>query len=220
MLARPLEYWTNISPAREDMNATFAEAILAAYPLQSPENDLANLGPPDFIPPAYPYGTQWRRTTTYYTDSTFEANRRLTCQTWTAAGIPAYCFRFNAISSWAGPYDGATHFVDVAFAMKNVLGVGYEPIRSPPFEGLSEGYVELATLMSGDWVSFVVNGDPNAWERGRVMKSLQESVPAWEEYAAAVFEYEGNRTVDMRADDWRVEGIALINSANKEVYGR
>lgn len=202
------------------MNATFANEVLAAYPLTSPENDLANLGPPDFLPPAYPYGTQWRRATTYYTDRTFEANRRRTCQTWTAHGIPAYCYRFDAIPSWAGPYDGATHFVDVAFAMKNVLGVGYAPVRTPPFEGLGEGYVQLATLMSGDWVSFVVNGDPNAWDRVGVMASLQESVPAWEVYDRAVFQYEGNATVGMREDDWREEGIALINSANKDVYGR
>ncbi|KAK5164871.1 uncharacterized protein LTR77_009535 [Saxophila tyrrhenica] len=204
----------------EGMNATFARAILNAYPLFSPDNDLANLGPIDFVPLAYPYGTQWRRTTTYYTDSRFEANRRLTCQTWTFYGIPAYCYRFNAIPSWAGPYDGATHFVEVAFAMKNLLGVGYPPVRSPPFQGLSKGYFELATLMSGDWVSFVAHGNPNKWDRAGVMASLQKRVPHWDKYADAVFQYEGNSTLRMRKDDWRQEGIDLINSANKEVYGR
>lgn len=202
------------------MNVTIADEILAAYPLQSSENDLANLGPPDFIPPAYPYGSQWRRTTTYFGDSTFGANRRLTCQTWASCGVTAYCYEFNAIPSWAGPYDGATHFVEVAFAMKNTLGVGYPPVRSPPFEGLAEGYFELATLMSGDWVSFVVNGDPNAWDRSGVMASLQEAVPDWEKYGHAVFEYQGNSTVGMRKDDWREEGMELINGVNKAVYGR
>lgn len=205
------------------MNATTARRILDAYPLQSSENDLANLGVSDFVPPAYPYGLQYRRTTTYYTDQTFVANRRLTCETWAAYALSAYCYRFNAIPAWAGPYDGATHFVEVAFAMKNVEGVGYAPVRTPPFQGLSEGYKDVATLMAGDWISFVAEGDPNAWDRRNVLRSLQAEVPTWTSYENSfprIFVYEGNATNVMERDDWRTEGIDLINSLNKAVYGR
>jgi acetylcholinesterase len=204
------------------MNTSFAQQIIAAYPLNSPENDLANLGPVNFTPPAYPYGLQYRRTTTYYTDSTFVANRRLTCQTWAQNSLPAYCYNFNAIPSWAGPFDGATHFVEVAFAMKNLEGVGYAPVRTPPFQGLGEGYRELATLMSGDWVAFINKGNPNEWEGRGDMSKDSGKVPNWDEYSegAKVFEFEGNRSCVMVSDDWRKEGMDLINSVNKEIYDR
>ncbi|KAG9203298.1 hypothetical protein G6514_002951 [Epicoccum nigrum] len=205
------------------MNVTTAQRILDAYPLQSPENDLANLGPSDFVPPAYPYGTQYRRTTTYSTDQTFTANRRLTCQTWAAYSLAAYCYRFNAVPAWAGPYDGSTHFAEVAFAMKNLEGVGYAPVRTPPFQGLPQGYKELAGLMAGDWVRFVNTGDPNAWSRSNALRSLQTEVPAWTAYGKTdpkIFVFEGNATNAMEKDAWRAQGIDLINSLNKDVYGR
>lgn len=205
------------------MNTTTAQQIMDAYPLQSAENDLANLGSSDFVPPAYPYGLQYRRVTTYFGDQNFIANRRLTCETWAAHSVPAYCYRFNAVPAWAGPYDGSTHFAEVAFAMKNLEGVGYAPVRTPPFQGLPESYRELAGLMAGDWVSFVASGDPNAWDRKRALSSLQAEVPGWTAYnnsAPEVFLLEGNATNAMEKDIWRKQGIDLINSLNKDVYGR
>ncbi|KAF2021516.1 alpha/beta-hydrolase [Aaosphaeria arxii CBS 175.79] len=217
------EFLNTLTTGSSAMNETIAQEILKAYPLESPDNDLTNLGPIDFVPPAYPYGLQYRRTTTYYTDQTFVANRRLTCRTWAALNLPSYCFRFNAIPSWATPYDGATHFVEVAFAMKNLDGVGYPPVRTPPFQGLSQSYKQLSTLMSGDWVSFVNHGDPNAWDRRRVLEGLQDVVPVWGTYSVdneRLFVYEGNVTNRMEDDVWRSEGIDLINSLNKVVYDR
>lgn len=96
------------------MNTSTAQRILRAYALHSSDNDLVNLTPPDLLPLAYPYGLQYRRTTIYYTDQTFNVNRRLTCQTWTGYSLSAYCYRFNTIPAWAEPYDGATQFVEVA----------------------------------------------------------------------------------------------------------
>lgn len=205
------------------MNATIAQQILDAYPLRSPELDLANLGPPDFVPPAYPYGEQYRRTTTYYTDQTFVANRRLTCQLWAAYSLDAYCYRFNAIPAWAGPYDGATHFVEVAFAMKNLDGVGYAPVRKPPFQGLPQSYRDLASLMAGDWISFIAAGDPNKWNKSEATNDSQARIVAWTAYdngTPEIFVYEGNATRAMENDTWRAQGIDLINSLNKEIYGR
>lgn len=205
------------------MNVTTAQRVLDAYSLQSPENDLVNLGPSDFVPPAYPYGMQYRRATTYSTDQTFTANRRLACQLWAAYSLVAYCYRFNAVPAWAGPYDGSTHFAEVAFAMKNLEGVGYAPVRTPPFQGLPHSYEELAGLMAGDWVSFVNTGDPNAWNRSKALSSLQTEVPAWTAYEKTnpkIFVFEGNVTNVMEKDTWRAQGIDLINSLNKDVYGR
>ncbi|OAG01895.1 alpha/beta-hydrolase [Paraphaeosphaeria sporulosa] len=142
------------------MNASFADRVLAAYPDDPAQNVLANLGPT--YRPGPPYGAQYRRAATYYGDTQFIASQRLTCETWSAAGLTAYCFRFNAIPAWATPLDGATHFVEVAFAMLNLLGVGYPPVRTPPFEGKPPGYANLARLMSSDWIRFVNTGDMSA----------------------------------------------------------
>jgi len=219
MSSRDLTYAAGTSP----MNTSIAQRILDVYPSQSAENDPSNLGPSDFAPPAYPYGLQYRRTTTYYTDQTFVANRRLTCQTWAAHSLSAYCYYSTAIPAWARPYDGATHFVEVAFAMKNVEGVGYAPVRTPPFQSLPQSYQDLATLMAGDWISFIAGGDPNSWDRRSVLKSLQAEVPTWTAYGnktPQIFVCEGSATNVMENDTWRAEGIGLINSLNKGVYVR
>ena len=42
-------------------------------------------------------GYEYRRTSAYAGDTTFIANRRLVCETWAAAGVDAYCYRFNVI---------------------------------------------------------------------------------------------------------------------------
>jgi hypothetical protein len=77
--------------------------------------------------------------------------------------------------------------------------------------------------MAGDWISFIAGGDPNSWDRRRVLDSLQAEVPTWTTYAnktPQIFVYEGNATNVMENDTSRAEGIDLINSLNKEVYGR
>ena len=103
------------------LNDTFADALLSAYPDDPSVAVLANLGPT--FRPGPPEGPQYRRAATYYGDENFIANRRLTCQTWAKAGVAAYCYRFNAIPAWADQLDGATHFVEVAFAMLNLPGL-------------------------------------------------------------------------------------------------
>ncbi|KAK3635213.1 hypothetical protein LTR56_014822 [Elasticomyces elasticus] len=210
------EFKSDIEATSPMMNDSFAEAILAAYPDDPSVEVLANLGPT--FRPGPPAGPQYRRAATYYGDENFIANRRATCQTWAKAGLAAYCYRFNAIPAWADQLDGATHFVEVAFAMLNLLGVGYEPFRTPPFQGKPPSHTDLAYLMSSDWVSFIANGDPNAW-RGR----KAHGVPSWPVYSTSApqdFVYDANVTSYVEADTWRSEGIDLINSGNLAVYGR
>lgn len=198
------------------MNSSFADRILAAYPDDPAQNVLANLGPT--YRPGAPYGQQYRRAATYYGDSTFIASRRLSCATWAEAGLTAYCFRFNAIPAWATPFDGATHFVEVAFAMLNLLGVGYPPVRTPPFEAKPQSYTDLAKLMSGDLIRFVTTGDVNSKARAKTF-----GVPYWPKYSSSKpeeFVYDANVTSFVEADTYRAEGINLINSAVLSVYGR
>ena len=167
-----------------------------------------------------PYGPVFRRAATYYGDATFIAGRRLSAATWSAAGIPAYTYRFNAIPAGYKQEQGATHFVEVAFAMLTLSGVGYPPIRLPPFEGKPESYKDLARLMSGDYVSFVASTNPNAWRAGG--KAFPD-VPPWPVYSLASpqnFVFDANVTSHVESDTWRAAGIDLINSANLAVYDR
>ena len=102
--------------------------------------------------------------------------------------------------------------------MLSLLGVGYPPIRTPPFQGKPQSYTDLAKLMSSDWISFITAGDVNAWKgRGTL------GVPKWPKYEVKTprdYVYDANVTSYVEADTWRAEGIDLINSGNLEVYGR
>lgn len=202
---------------------SYVENILKAYPLHADDQILANQAE-NWAPPA-DLGTQYRRVATYYGDEAYTAPCRLTCETWARSGLDTYCFRFNAVPSWATYLDGATHFVEVAFAQLNLLGVGYMPFRSPPFQGLAPSYAELAKLMSGDWITFVATGDPNGWkERTEAMPSLGNPIVEWPKYEMrhkgrppVKFMYEGNVTSSVEEDTVRKDAIRLINNMSAEL---
>jgi hypothetical protein len=149
------------------------QEILQAYPAD-PNDGIPSsqtLGGDVVLGP--PFGAMYRRSAAYIGDMAFIAGRRLTCSTWAAANVPAYCYRFNAIpatSSW--PF-GVTHFTEVAFVFNNVDGLGY---AINPFANRSESYTDLSDLMSKSWASFVYDLDPNGWV-GR-----DAGVPSWPAY--------------------------------------
>jgi carboxylesterase type B len=194
---------------------------LQAYPEDTSVEILQNL--PLSYELGAPYGAEYRRAATYYGDQTFVAGRRLTCKTWASSGLPVYSYRFNAIPAGYTQEQGATHFVEVAFAMLNLEGVGYEPVRRPPFEGKPESYRDLAKLMSGDYVSFVSTMDPNTWRTGPGAPKIAAGAPLWPRYDSQNslnFVFDANVTSHVENDTWRSQGIDLINSANLEVYDR
>ncbi|KAF1976314.1 alpha/beta-hydrolase [Bimuria novae-zelandiae CBS 107.79] len=200
---------TSFSPKGINNTEIFKAAIQT-------QNVLANLGPT--YRPGPPYGEQYRRAATYYGDAQFIASRRLSCETWAAAGLTAYCFRFNTIPAWATQFDGATHFVEVASSMLNLLGVGYPPVRVPPFEGKPESYADLTRLMSGDLIRFINSGNFNSKARERTFE-----VPYWPKYALLrpeEFVYDASVTSYVEPDTYRAEGMKLINSGVLPVYGR
>jgi carboxylesterase type B len=104
--------------------ANLTEQLLQAYPNDPSVNVVASLGD---LQPGPGFGAQWRRAASYFGDQVFIANRRLTCQTWAAANVSAYCYRFNAIPAGLPAALGVTHFQEVAFVFNNLQGVGYEP---------------------------------------------------------------------------------------------
>lgn len=80
--------------ARGAVPPELASELLQAYPDDLSVNVVASLGD---TRPGPPFGHQFRRSASYFGDQVFIANRRVTCQTWAAAGLDAYCYRFNAI---------------------------------------------------------------------------------------------------------------------------
>jgi carboxylesterase type B len=116
---------TFMTRGRDGVPNDFATQLLQVYPDDPSVNVIASLGNMSVGPT---YGSQWRRSASYFGDQVFIANRRLTCQTWAAAGLDTYCYRFNAQpAGLKAAALGVPHFVEVAFVFLNLQGVGYLP---------------------------------------------------------------------------------------------
>ncbi|KAF2224644.1 cholinesterase [Elsinoe ampelina] len=201
-------------PGQQGLSPEVIQQILDAYPAD-PDAGIPSsesLGGNVTIP--LPFGVQWRRSAAFAGDQTFIAGRRLTCQTWAAAGVNAYCYRFNAIPAGIPWPIQATHFQEVAFVFNNLEGLGY---AIPPFQNKSEAYTRLSDFMSNTWASFVYDLNPNNWT-GRAEYGA-EDWPKYTTHEPQDFVFDANRTSYAEPDTYRAEGIALINSLNP-VFGR
>ncbi|KAA8615586.1 PnbA Carboxylesterase type B [Pyrenophora tritici-repentis] len=201
----------------EGVPANLTEQLLVAYPDDLSVNVVANLGlnRPDPL-----FGPQFRRSASYFGDYVFIANRRLTCQTWAAANVPAYCYRFNVIPAGIPPSIGVTHFQEVAFVFNNLNGVGYLPAAVPPFENKTESYRELANFMNSNWISFVHDLDPNAWRETTDFNGTEAMWPVYDVANPMDFVFDANVSSYAEPDTYRKEGMALINAHNYDVYMR
>ena len=203
------------APGPRSVPPAFANLILQAYPDDLSVNVIASNGDGR---PTSALGSQFRRTASYYGDAVFIANRQLTCQTWAAAGVPAYCYRFNALTA-NSPWDsGVQHFQEISFVFYNLQGVGYAPVAMNPFEGLPQSYADLAQLMDSDWVSFIHDLDPNSWR-----SSYNGSAAPWPVYDLSNpqdYVFDANVSSYAEPDTFRSQGIDLINANNVGVYHR
>lgn len=197
---------------------SLAQQLLVAYPDDPSVNVIANLGDSR---PGPPFGAEYRRSASYYGDLIMIANRRLACETWTAAGLPAYCYRFNAIPAGLPPQIGVTHFQEVAFVFYNIMGVGYIPAAVPPFTNKSESYIQLSKFMDSNWISFVHDQDPNAWRATPGAWNGSEAM--WPKYDLGnpqIIVFDANVSSYAEPDTFRAEGMKLINDNNAGVYHR
>lgn len=208
-------FMTNFS--RGAVPAALATQLLEAYPDDLSVNVVASLGDQRTGPP---FGAQFRRAASYFGDQVFIANRRLTCQTWAAAGVPAYCYRFNAIPAGLVAAIGVTHFQEVSFVFLNLAGVGYAPAATPPFTNKSESYRELAKFMDSNWVSFVHDLDPNSWRKTSSWQGAEDLWPVYDLDNPQDLVFDANVTSHVESDTYRKEGIDLINENNLAVYLR
>lgn len=150
-------------------------------------------------------GNQWRRTSAFGGDWTMHANRRRQCEAWAETSTPAYCYRFNVHSADVPLIVGVTHFEEVSFVFHNIAGQGYH--YGKPFAGVPQSYIDLSTMMTSMWASFIHGLDPNP---GVVNKSVH-----WDAYSNSKpvdLLFNANTTSHMEADTWRKDGIDYINS--------
>ncbi|KAI8937076.1 hypothetical protein NX059_006294 [Plenodomus lindquistii] len=206
---------TNYS--RGAVGPALATQFLQLYPDDLSVNVIASLGDQR---PGPPYGAQFRRAASYFGDVVFIAHRRLTCQTWAKAGLPAYCYRFNAIPAGLDAALGVAHFQEVAFVFNNLQGVGYLPAAAPPFENKTQSYRDLARFMSSSWVSFVHDLDPNAWRENNAWHGAEGLWPKYDVEDPLDFVFDANVTSYAEQDTYRKEGMELINANNLAVYLR
>ncbi|KAF1851638.1 carboxylesterase family protein-like protein [Cucurbitaria berberidis CBS 394.84] len=205
------------SSGRGNVPPALAKQLLEAYPDDPSVNVIANLGNSR---PGPPFGAQFRRSASYFGDMVFIANRRLTCETWAAAGLSAYCYRFNAIPAGLPPTIGVTHFQEVAFVFLNLEGRGYVPAAVPPFTNKSESYRDLARFMNSNWVSFVHDLDPNAWRENNAWNGTEALWPKYDVANPLDIVFDANVSSHTEPDTYRKKGMELINANNYEVFNR
>lgn len=202
---------------RAPVSDELATQLLEAYPDDLSVNVIANMGD---ARPGPPFGSQFRRSASYFGDYNFIANRRKTCETWAAANISTYCYRFNAIPAGVPPQIGATHFQEVAFVFNNIEGTGYVPAATPPFTGKGQNYIDLAKLMDSSWISFFHDLDPNSWKSVAAWNGTEEDWPLYDVNNPLDYVFDVNVTSHAEPDTYRKEGMELINAHNFDTYGR
>ncbi|KAK5164953.1 uncharacterized protein LTR77_009618 [Saxophila tyrrhenica] len=190
----------------------FAEMLPDVYP-NEPEYWIPGVETVGNYTYTQPFGKghQYQRSAAYFGDVVMIANRRGACQAWAAAGVPAYCYRFNTRPAGSDFEVGVTHFQEVAFVFDNTQGVGYNKAHGTvnPFQGKPQSYQQLAKLMSSSWASFIATLDPNGFE-GRYAQA-----EAWPKYSVEEPQnivWDANTTALAYAepDTFRQEGIQWI----------
>lgn len=156
-------------------NAT-ALTIAALYP------DIPAIGIPATLvgrpPPSQAaLGAQWKRAAAWIGDLRQHSSRRLTAQMWAKYNATAYSYNFNVLTAGSSDTYGVGHFVEVAFMMYNIEGMGYKNVvATDPFEGKPDTYVDIARMMSRMWASFIVDGDPNNAAGGKSKIVMREGL--------------------------------------------
>ncbi|KAI1636243.1 Alpha/Beta hydrolase protein [Biscogniauxia mediterranea] len=156
-------------------------------------------------PPAYPYGSQFKRVAAFAGDVQQHCGRRHTANSYVGSSLPVYSYMWNVHVNGVAEIYGATHFQEVAFVFNNVQGLGYSV---NPFAGKPETFKELADMMSKMWVSFIHHGNPN-------LKNTSLQGPAWPQYTLnnphnLVFDVNVTNLSYIDTDDYRNSGIAYL----------
>ena len=196
----------------------FVPGLLNAYP-NTPSCWIPPVAEVGKVTYTAPYGKDYRRSAAYFGDVVMIANRRGACETWAANGLPAYCYRFNAIPAGVPWQIGVTHFQEVAFVFDNIHGYGYNAEHGTinPFHGKPKSYTELAKLMSCSWASFIHDLDPNGF-KGRWAQADAWPVYSLDNPQNIVWDANVTSLGYAEPDTWRKEGIQWILEHAKDYH--
>ena len=146
-------------------------------------------------------GSQWRRAASIIGDLAVIAPVRWSAQIFNKTQ-PVYKFVFNGTYASGFPaFFGATHGLEIAF------------IFNDPTLLNTTAEHNLAHVVSRTWISFVSELDPN--HHGVA------GLPHWDVYSngpdGVYFDLQQDLPITLKSDDFRKEGIALINQVKSEL---
>ena len=146
-------------------------------------------------------GLEWRRAAAIIGDITVSAPVRSTAQIFNKTQ-PVFKFVFNGTYNSGFPtFFGATHGLEIAF------------IFNDPTLLNTTSQLGLAHVMSRCWISFFADLDPN--QHG------VPGLPQWAVYSSGpdgvYFDLQEDIPITLKSDDFRKDGMALINQAKDEL---
>jgi carboxylesterase type B len=158
------------------------------------------------------YGLEWRRSAAIGGDLVMIGQRRKVCEFYTKAGQEVYSYRFDTPLWNAAPTDGVKHFVNVVFSFQNISGQ-LGPL--PQYQS----YKDLSRQIGEYYVHFVNAYNPNGKSIPRRSGVANLTLLSWPKYELdspknMVLNSNGTFVED---DTWRKEGIAYINTIDREL---
>lgn len=196
-----LLYWRNYA-----LSPPSIRRLLELYPNDPVNEPPYDLGTDQIFPN---YGLQWRRSAAIGGDLVMISGRRKTCEQYVKGGVSnVYSYRFDtplwnasAIQIPVSVY----HFVNVVFSFQNISGA-LGPL--PEYQH----YKDLSQGIGRAYASFVSNHQPNGAGNGT-------GLPVWPKYDVDdPQEIVLNASHSfIEADTYRNQGIAFINSIDREL---
>lgn len=195
-----LMYWRNNA-----LSPPSIRRLLELYPNvpseEPPYRDQSNTTYPQ-------YGLQWRRSAAIGGDLVMISGRRKTCEQYVNVGVrDVYSYRFDTPLWNASAPISVKHFDNVVFSFQNISGA-LGPL--PKYQS----YKDLSESIGKAYASFVNLRHPN----GAGSKNVT-GLPTWPKYS---LDQPTNMVLNsnlswVEVDTWRKEGIAFINSIDREL---
>lgn len=170
------------------------------------------------------WGYQWKRAAAYGGDLYMHTGRRITTRAWAEHGVPAYSYHFNVLVNGESMYEGSTHFQEVAFVFDNIHGEGYNTsVAVDPFANEPKTFDQLASMMSGCWISFVNTLNPNRHALGIDgvnLEGVQWPVYTLPDPHNIVFDVNVTGNAYVEKDIYRAEAIHYMAANFDTIWGR